>query len=161
MYDQSTSPLDDEFMGVKAPMWNLNKEQPWHRMAAFGFARGASIRDVASSLGKSELAVQNLLRQPWFQSEVTKIMKEYGAKDIIEIFRNEQFNSLTTLVELRDNPEVPPAARVACARDILDRALGKPTVRVETMHMAPSEDPVAEAEKLTQELKRLRKDVNV
>ena len=140
-------------------MWELDSEQPWHKMAAFAFALGATARDVARNLGKSEPAVQNLLRHKWFQENVTKIMSEYGARDVMAMFQAEQFNSLVTLVEMRDNPKVPAAARITCARDILDRALGKPTQRVETVAIASSEDPVAEVERLESEVNRLRQDV--
>lgn len=148
--------LDDKFMGVKEPMWDLDKEQPWHRMAAFAFALGATAKDVAHRLGRSEPAVQNLLRQKWFQKEVTQIMAEYGARDVMDMFRAEQFNSLVTLVEMRDNVRVPAAARITCARDILDRALGKPVQRVETANVVTSDDPVAEVERLEQEVNRMR-----
>jgi hypothetical protein len=151
--------IDPLFWNKKEPMWELDSEQPWHKFAGFAFALGATARDVARQLGKSEPAVQNLLRQKWFQEKVTAIMAEYGARDVMDMFRAEQFNSLVTLVEMRDNPKVPAAARVACARDILDRALGKPTQRVETVAIASSEDPVAEVERLESEVNRLRQDV--
>ena len=148
--------LDDKFMGVKDPMWDLDKQQPWHRMAAFAFALGATCRDVAHRLGRSEPAVQNLLRQKWFQKEVTTIMAEYGARDVMELFRAETFNSLETLVKLRDSTNVPAAARISCARDILDRGLGKPVQRIETTNVPVSDDPVAEVERLEQEVNRMR-----
>jgi hypothetical protein len=148
--------LDDKFRGVKDPMWDLDKEQPWHRMAAFAFALGATSKDVAHRLGRSEPAVQNLLRQKWFQKEVTAIMAEYGARDVMDMFRAEQFNSLVTLVEMRDNPKVAAQARITCARDILDRALGKPVQRVETASVPVSDNPVAEVERLEAEVNRMR-----
>jgi hypothetical protein len=131
--------LDHRFMGTKEPMWELPKEQPWHRTAAWAFGKGSTCKEVAQLLGRSEPAVQNLLRQKWFQKEVTAIMAEYGAQDVIELFKAEQFNSLTTLIELRDNPRVPSSSRIACARDILDRALGKPVQRIEATQMPRSE----------------------
>lgn len=133
-------------------MWTLEHEQPWHRAAAFAFALGASMKDVADKLGRSQPAVQNLLRQTWFQTRVSALMAEYGAKDIIELFRAEQINSLCTLVQLRDDPEVAASSRILCARDILDRALGKPTQRVETIGVPMSSDPVAEVERLERQV---------
>jgi hypothetical protein len=147
------------FVGAKAPMWRLEHEQPWHRFAAFAFALGATAKDVARRLSKSEPAVQNLLRQPWFQKKVTEIMAEYGAKDIAQMFKAEQFNSLMTLVEIRDDPKSPKASRVVCARDILDRALGKPIQRVENLNSPESADPVGEVERLEQEVNRLKDEV--
>ena len=152
--------LDDKFMGVKDPMWDLEKEQPWHRSAAFAFALGIGCREVARRLSKSEPAVQNLLRQKWFQKEVTSLQAQYGAKDrgLIELFQAESYSSLATLVEVRDSPRTPSAVKVACARDILDRGLGKPVQRIEATSVASSEDPVAEVERLEQEVNRMRGD---
>jgi hypothetical protein len=153
------SAVGSSFEGARAPMWELKHERPWHRMAAFAFGLGATARDVARNLCKSEPAVQNLLRQPWFQNKVTAIMAEYGAKDIAQLFKAEQFNSLMTLVEIRDDPKAPKASRVVCARDILDRALGKPIQRVENLNSAESADPVGEVERLQQEVNRLKDEV--
>ena len=66
-------------MGVKDPMWDLEKEQPWHRSAAFAFALGMGAKAVAQKLDRSEPAVQNLLRQKWFQAEVTKLRRSMAA----------------------------------------------------------------------------------
>ena len=84
-------------------------------------------------------------------------MAEYGAKDVMELIRGEQFNSLLTLVELRDNPRVPSTSRICVARDILDRGLGKPVQRVETAHVPVSDDPVAEVQRLEEEVNHLRR----
>jgi hypothetical protein len=159
-YTEPRSILDPTLRGTKPPLWDLERESPWHRAAAFCFALGASAREVARRLGKSEPAVQNLLRQPWFQGEVTAIMAEYGHRDVATLFAAEQYNSLATLVEIRDNPKVPAAARIASARDILDRALGKPTQRIEAVGMPVSSDPVAEVAQLSEEISRLKKDLS-
>ena len=158
-FDQTIPNLDYTLHGAKPPKWDLNREFPWHRAAAFCFALGATSREVARRLGKSEPAVQNLLKQPWFQKEVTTIMAEYGHRDVATLFQAEQYNSLATLTELRDNPKVPAAARIACARDILDRALGKPTQRIETIGMPTSDDPVREVQQLSEEINRLKHDL--
>jgi hypothetical protein len=152
--------LDDKFMGVKDPMWVLPKEQPWHRMAAWAFAQGISIKEVAHRLDRSEPAVQNLMRQKWFQAEVTTIMAECGGKDVMAILRGEAFDSANTLRDLRDNPKVPAAVRATCARDILDRTLGKPVQRIEATQVTSSEDPCAEVERLEQEVNRMHRESN-
>lgn len=152
--------LDEKLMGAKEPMWELPKEQMWHRSAAWMFGQGGvSIKTVAQVLGKSEPAVQNLCRQPWFMKEVSTILQEKGMKDgVLEWLRAEQFNSAQTLVELRDNPKVPSVVRKSCATEILDRTLGKPVQRVETAQVAGSEDPCAEVERLELEVNRMHRD---
>ena len=46
--------------------------------------------------------------------------------------------------------------RVLCARDILDRSLGKPVQHIQNESVAHSQDPVAEVERLEAEVNRLR-----
>jgi hypothetical protein len=153
--------LNEQLMGAKEPIWVLPKEQLWHRTAAwmFGQGTGVSIKDVARLLEKSEPAVQNLCRQSWFIKEVNILLEARGKKDgVLEFLRAEQFNSAHKLVELRDNPKVPSAIQKACAIEILDRTMGKPVQRVETAQAAASEDPVAEVERLEQEVNRLKSD---
>ena len=157
--ERSELRIDPHFVGTKEPMWELNSEQAWHKVAAIIFASGKSAREVARLLDRSEPAVQNLTRQKWFQAQVTEMIVELGgSRDIMKLIQGEQFNSLNTLVEMRDNPRVPSASRIQCARDILDRGLGKPTQRIEMSHEVHSDDPVAEVEKLEQENNRLRNE---
>jgi hypothetical protein len=151
--------LDDKFMGVKEPMWDLPKEQPWHRAAAWMFGEGATRKEVARVLEKSEPAVQNLFRQTWFQKQLSTIMQEKGNKDgVMERLRGEMFNSVETLVDLRDNPRVSSATRLASATQILDRTMGKPVQRIEATQLTTSEDPCAEVERLEQEVTRMHRD---
>lgn len=157
-FDQTPQP-EGRLNGAKPPLWPLGKEQLWHRAAASIFACGVCVRDVARQLGKSETTLQNLTRQPWFQEEVSRLMREQG-RDMNALFAAEQINSLQTLVKLRDDRNTPAAARIQCARDILDRALGKPVQRVETSGIPVSDDPVAEAEALTLEINRLRRETS-
>lgn len=131
-------------------------EKPWHRQAAFAFALGATSREVARQLEVAESTVSNLLRMPWFQKRVTDVMAEYGGKDIVELFRAEQFASLATIVQLRDDPKVAPSVRMNCAKDILDRALGKAVQRVESSASLSSDDPVTEVRRLEEENRRLQ-----
>jgi hypothetical protein len=80
------------FIGARPPVWPLEHEQPWHRMAAEFFSMGDTAKGVALKMGKSQPAVLNLLRQPWFQRMVTQRMAETGAKqDVFKLFQREQF----------------------------------------------------------------------
>lgn len=142
--------------GKSEPRYDIETEQPWHRTAAFAFALGATLSDVAQQHDKSVATISNLLRQDWFQAKVTAIMAEYGGRDVIEMFKAEQFRSLQTLIEIRDDKKILPSVRVTCAKDILDRALGKPTQYIEQKTSISSDDPVAEVKRLEEETNRLR-----
>jgi len=141
--------------GVKAPKWEVLTEQPWHRAAAYMFARGSTTKEVAAALDHSQPAVSNLLRQQWFQERVTGLMADSG-KDVMDLFRAEQVNSFLTLVEIRDSPKAGAAVRRASAIDIINRVQGTPTQRVEHSSIKPSDDPHAEAKRLEESNDRLR-----
>lgn len=96
------------------------------------------------------------MRQAWFQERVTRLLADNGGKDIMALLKAEQFNSLVVMVELRDDRKIAAPVRAGICRDILDRTLGKPTQRVEISGESPSDDPVAEARRLEEELARSR-----
>jgi hypothetical protein len=62
------------------------------------------------------------------------------------------------MLDLRDDTKSPPIVRANICRDILDRTLGKPVQRIENSDMTPSDDPVAEARRLKEELARSREN---
>jgi hypothetical protein len=146
----------DHLHGTRPPQWDLEVEQPWHRIAAYLFATGCtSCKQVAEIIGDiNEKTVRNLLRQKWFQERVTKLLAENGGKDIMALLRAEQFNSLVVMIDIRDDAKNPPVVRAGICRDILDRTLGKPVQRIETAESPTSDDPVAEARRLKEELAR-------
>lgn len=137
--------------------WEIQKEQAWHKVASFMYAHGATGKQIALELERSEQAVSNLIRQPFFQERVAEIMAE-TARDIMELFKAERINSLATLIEIRDDPETPASVRAMVCKDILDRSLGKAVQRIETVGEVTSSDPVAECERLEAEVRRLRNE---
>lgn len=150
--------VPDYLHGTHPPDWELTVEQPWHRIAAYLFATGAtSCKQVAELIGDvNEKTVRNLLKQRWFQERVTKLLAENGGKDIMALLKAEQYNSLIVMIDIRDNEKMPPVVRTSICRDILDRTLGKPVQRIETNESPTSDDPVAEARRLKEEIARSR-----
>jgi hypothetical protein len=51
--------------------------------------------------------------------------------EVVELARKETEASIRALAEIRSDPASPPAARVAAATALLDRAWGKPTQAVD------------------------------
>lgn len=150
------SPTLASLYGRDNPMWEVQKEEPWHTQAAYLFAAGnLSAKDVAEVMEKDCRTCSNLLRQDWFQRKVTEIIAEHGGRDVMELFRAEAFNSLVTLVEIRDDPKQSAAVRSSNAKDILDRAYGKAKQSIEFSDIPKSNDPVGEARRLEEENTRL------
>lgn len=142
--------------GLKPPATVIQKEKTWHYAAALMMAAGSvTAQEVAEAFNVTPQTINNLVRQPWFQEQVTTLMREHGGRDIMELFRAETFNSLVTLTELRDNAKVPAAVRRASASDILDRALGKALQRNENVNNPTSSDPVSEVARLESGIKNL------
>jgi hypothetical protein len=146
--------------GSRPPQWDVEVEQPWHRIAAYLFSTGCtSCKQVAELLGNvNEKTVRNLLRQPWFQERVTKLLADNGGRDIMALLRAEQFNSLVVMIDIRDDVKAPPVVRANICRDIFDRTLGKPIQRIENAEVPTSDDPVAEARQLKEQLARSREN---
>ena len=137
-------------------MWDVVQEKPIHRTAAMLFASGWTTREVAKACDLGEGTVRNLLRTPWFQERVTQLLALNGGQDIMALFRSEQFASLATLIEVRDDPKASAAVRAKVANDILDRVLGRAVQRIESTNVPHSSDPVAETAQLAEENKRLQ-----
>lgn len=154
-----TSPESEfggQFHGIAEPKVLIQEEQPYHRHAAYLMAMGADTREVANALDVTTTAVRQWLRQPWFQERVSLILKEHGGKDLTQLFANEAFASLSVMVELRDSGKTPAAVRNNICQDILNRHLGKPVQRMESVTLPHSDDPVAEEARLRTEVEHLR-----
>lgn len=130
----------------------VKTERPKHRIAAFMVARGATREEVADVLGVSKSTVSNWWQTKWFQDLVAAQMQEQG-KDIMDLLKSEQIKTFNVLVEMRDNPKVAATVRKSICVDILDRTMGKAVQRFEEVGAGGySDDPVAEAAQLEQEL---------
>jgi hypothetical protein len=115
-----------------------------------------SSHEVAQACNVDVRTIRNLLRNDWFQERVTQLMAANGGRDIMSMFRAEQFRTLSVLLDLRDSKSTPAPVKYNVCRDILDRTLGKPVQRIESEDKTQSDDPVAEARRLEEELARSR-----
>jgi hypothetical protein len=103
-----------------------NKEgEALHLAAAHLAAAGANNRRIARALGKTEVWMSNLARQPFFQERVDSILKGRDRDALESMFKIQRFSNPATLVEL-SKPEVD--TRMVRARDILDRAFKRKEV---------------------------------
>lgn len=129
----------------------VNEEKPWHKHLAKYLALGMSQRDAAKMCDCSEGQVANLLRTPWFQERLDEAMSSEGS-DILSLFKGASTKAFAVLVEIAQDPKAPSASRVASAKEILERHLGKSTQFVELKSEVIS-DPVARAKELEERLK--------
>lgn len=108
----------------------IQHEKPWHRYCLHLMARARmTVKEVAETLQVSADQVGRLVRQPWFQEQYNALVSARADSLYDQLIEGEDVNSLLTLVELRDNPNVKSATRAMCATDILDRLKGKSVQR--------------------------------
>ncbi len=132
-------------------------EQPWHRMAAYLIAANYPVTEVAKAVEHSTQAVYDILHTPWFQEQVTAAIEANGGKDLIEQFKAQVGTAHAIECQLLADEKVSPAVRANIAQRQIERIYGKATQRVEIDNVTKSDNPVAEVERLEQEVKRLHK----
>lgn len=131
---------------VPNPKVGLLKEQPEHRIMILLKAQGLSGKEIALRTGYTPEHIYTVLRQPWARQQLIRELNE-GGRPVIETFlMGEVTSSLQTLVEIRDNPQAKNSDRIAAARDLVDRALGKPTQHVESTNRNVTYSPEEIAE---------------
>jgi hypothetical protein len=118
---------------VAPDKWLAQKERPVHRSMATLAVLGYTNKEIAERTGYSAVAVGLILRQPFAQDWMARELDRRGGNRIEQMLSREAAACVETLVELRDDPDVPAAVRRGSSTDILDRVFGKPVTRVETI----------------------------
>lgn len=121
----------DRLHGDKLASATILVEKPTHRLMIYLHAMGKTAADIAKQMDYEPTYVTQILRQPWAKLRLTQILKEAGIDEVKHFLTTEVSPSLQTLKVVRDTAP-KPSDRAAAANAILDRALGKPTVHVET-----------------------------
>jgi len=133
--DTNVQSMSDRFRGVPPPTFAIVREKPEHRILLLLKLKGLSNREIAEQTGYSEPWVSQVTRQPWFQDMLVEKLADAGDKLVDEVIALEAKNSVFTLIQLRDDPNQLGSVRAACAKDLLDRYLGKPVQRTENLNI--------------------------
>lgn len=120
--------------GDTVPAGTIIKERPIHRLWIYLHAAGASPKDISeqSGAGYKPQYISLVLRQTWARQRLVQILNETGRDRVKHFLSNEVAPSLEVLRDVRDDAQAKKSERISAANSILDRALGKPTVHVET-----------------------------
>lgn len=119
--------LPGAFFNDNDPVYFLKKEIPVHRKMAEMHLQGFTNREISAELGRTPLGVSNILRQPHIRAHMQEAVKRSVKEEMTEFLDEEVMASLRTMKEIRDNPEEKASDRIAAAKEIADRRLGKPT----------------------------------
>lgn len=149
--DSFLSDYSDDFSppplhGGKAPAKVIEKEKGVHRVMAYMYASGATIRRIAEETGYSETQVSAITRQDWFKSHVVVIQHNEFHDDVGRILRAGAQEAVMAMRELATNA-VSESVRQKAAADLLDRFRGKAT---QIVHHSSSTVPVDPAEEIAQ-----------
>jgi hypothetical protein len=148
----------DALFGDKLPNAAIHREQPQHRIVIMLKAQGKSNREIAQLTGHAEQWISQILRQPWARTRLLAEINEAGRDGVYELLRGEVTNSIFKVIEVRDSEVSEPNVKLAAANSLLDRFLGKPTQRVESINQhthAAATDPA----KLDEELRQAEAEV--
>lgn len=124
----------DGLSGVPPPPLELKKENSAHRIMLYLAAQGFNVKEIAGITDYSPQQVSTVTRQDWFQKQLASLMEESGKPVIDQLLQGEAKSSLETILALRDNVNAPAAVRMNCAFNILDRVLGKPVAKTESVN---------------------------
>jgi hypothetical protein len=122
----------DALVGDRLPNTVRLTEKPHHRIMIWLAAQGMSPRKIAEKMDVPYNSVVQILRQPWARAKLTQYLREAGLDEVQAFLKNEVSPSLEVLRAVRDEPTSSSRDKIAAANAILDRALGKPTQKIES-----------------------------
>lgn len=130
-----------------------NNDKPaWMHSAVTLNANGHSLYQIATSLQKDVRAVSQVLNSPWAKEAVLQLVSESdGMTQEIKTIKQAAKDALVTLQELLHT--APPAVRLAAAKELLDRALGKAAQKIQYTGPNKQLDVREEMEQLKKELR--------
>lgn len=132
-----TPPGTDPYSGVDALFGQsvayvtYKKEKPQHRMILWARLNGHNVKETAALVGYTPQTVSNVCGQPWFQEAFARLSTELGKDQFQTFLQGEVLPALQRTAELANSAE-SEAVRLAANKEILDRFMGKATVKVET-----------------------------
>lgn len=132
----------------------LKTEKPEHRLMLWYRLQGYNVKETALLSGYQYNHVARICRQQWFISAFIKLAAEAGKDSVQTFLEGEVLPALQRTVDLAQNAE-GENTRLAANKEILDRFLGKSTVKVESKSSGTIDHVVHDATKLLAEQQRL------
>ena len=144
------------FFNAKDPNLAILHEKPEHRLMVMMKIRGVSNNEIAEACGFTVPWVSQVLRQPWAQKFMAEEMTKAGGNAVEKLLEGAAVDSVSTLIELRDDETTPKAVRRQSAVDLLDRYMGKPMQKTENTNVNVNVD-VSTVEKIDAEIAELER----
>jgi hypothetical protein len=147
----------DRFFNDKPPNLAIIHEKPEHRQMIYLKAQGYSNREIARVAGYTEAWVSQILRQPWARDRLKEELKHAGRDGVEAILEAAVEDSVWKVIELRDKAG-KEETQLSAAKDLLDRYLGRPTQRVESLNRNLSVNLTGDLDEVNEQLKALEEE---
>jgi hypothetical protein len=136
------------------PQWFKKEETPLDRRIATMALEGFDIGEISAITGRSRQAVSNTLRQPHTRMYMTEQAEKPLQESLTEFLNAELIPSLAIMRDIRDGKVegVKPSDRLAAAKELADRRLGRPTQPFAQQDKAPTEMTQAELDEQVKQL---------
>lgn len=151
-FDAAVTRGDIKQQGVTPPQYIVFKEQHEHTIMLWMKASGKSDKEICEKCGYEYQHFKMLQRQPWWLKRFNEIVESCGRDAVEQFIEGEVLPCLQTLRDIRDDPAQRGSTRVAAANSILDRGLGKATVRIETKDTTNTDEATTEIETLRKQV---------
>lgn len=148
----------DALFGASKGYVKLKKESFQHRLILWYRLQAFNNKEIAQLLGCTPQTISNVSKQPWFQTAFVELAAEMGKDAIQTYLEGEVMPALYRTAELARSGETDQV-RLAANRELLDRFLGKSTVKVETKGVVDINHTVLDANRLLEEQRRLDEQI--
>lgn len=152
MCDEAT--VDQLFGKATRSYPAIKKESLRHRLILWATINGHKTGHIAALMNLCPRTVLTVQAQPWFKEAFLAITTEMGGDQFKATLEGEALPALQRVIELSKTAE-SETVRAAMNREILDRYLGKATVKVEQSGAMKVDHVVHDAAKLMDEDQKL------
>lgn len=140
----------DGLFGASASYVKIKKESPTHRLILWMRMQGHKPKEIAAALRITPQTVYNVQGQPWFQEAFVRLSTEQGKDAVTTFLEGEVLPAMERTAALARSAD-SDAVKLAANREILDRFLGKSTVKIESKNSGTIDHIVHNADALQKE----------
>ena len=119
--------------GHDAPYHLNKKERPIHRAMVELAGKGYDNKEIAQMVGRTQVNVNNALRQPHSQQNLVNEIRRKVSEDerVVMVIKDNVENAVKALAEIvRGGDGIKSSDRIAAAEALLNRRYGKPNTPI-------------------------------
>lgn len=138
----------------------LLSEKPEHKLVVYLKTLGHTYAEIAELVSLSVVQVQQILVQPHAREYQFRLIEENSDDSMLnQMIDRAAAGSIAVMVQLRDDEKCPHNVRLKAAQDLLDRRLGKATIRVSQEKPRATGESVEELDRELESLRQKQQDL--